>query len=50
VQGPSPTASAGRGPEHFDSDGFLDPEVEFSDASQFPLDSCPRYHLHLLSF
>jgi hypothetical protein len=32
---PSPTASAGRGHEHFDSDGFLDPEVEFSDASQF---------------
>lgn len=34
-RGPSPTASAGRGHEHFDSDGFLDPEVEFSDAGKF---------------
>jgi hypothetical protein len=34
-RGPSPTASAGRGHEHFDYDGFLDPEVEFSDAGKF---------------
>ena len=32
---PSPIASADRGHQYFDSDGFLDPEVELSDAGKF---------------
>ena len=40
-----PTASAVMRHQQFDSDGFLDPEVELVDEGKFLLDSCPHYLL-----
>jgi hypothetical protein len=43
-----PTSSAVMGHQQFDSDGFLDPEVELDDEGKFLLDSCPHYLLPFL--